>query len=148
MKDSLGEGLVVCGGARGKLVELGGTFLSGPIDWFGLGDGFGIWAGIPLFLAVAPESDLAESGGRRNRVRFGRERCRCEHGGVWGILGWQGRLLRNGLILGLGIWAGITLFCAVALMRDLAWVDEGCFGVGFGHGERWLEDWGGLVVLF
>ena len=49
--------------------------------------------------------------------------------------------------LGIGIWEGIPLFWAVAPVRDLAWGDEGCFGVGFDHGERWWEDWGGLVVL-
>ena len=52
-----------------------------------------------------------------------------------------------GLRLGFGIWAGIPLFWDVAPVRSLTEGDEGCFGVGFDHGERWWEDWGGVVVL-
>ena len=46
------------------------------------------------------------------------------------------------------IWAGITLFWAVALVRALAWGDGGWFRVGFGHGGRRGEDWGSLEILF
>ena len=47
-----------------------------------MGVGFVIWAGIPLFWAVAPVKALAEGDGRWNRVRFGRGRCQGEHGGL------------------------------------------------------------------
>ena len=30
------------------------------IDWRGMGFGFGIWGGVPLFLDVAPVRDLTE----------------------------------------------------------------------------------------
>ena len=31
-------------------------------------------------------------------------------GGVWGILDWLGRFLREGLRLGFGIWVGMDFF--------------------------------------
>ena len=62
-------------------------------------------------------------------------------GGVVGIIDWLGRLLREGLKLGIGILEGIPLFWDVAPVRDIDWGDEGCFGVGFervgGIGEGW-----------
>ena len=54
--------------------------------------------------------------------------------GGWGLLFLLGRIIRKGLILGFGIWAGNPLFLAMAPVRDLAEGDVGRFGVGFGYG--------------
>ena len=62
--------------------------------------------------------------------------------GGWGILERMGRFLGRGLRLGFVIWAGITLFWAVAPVRALAWVNDGCFGVVFDHGRMQGGDWG------
>ena len=46
----------------------------------------------------------------------------------------MGHLIRKGLRLGFGNWAGIPLLKALAPVRDFTEGDVGRFGVGFGHG--------------
>ena len=92
--------------------------------------------------------DLLEGAEGRIGVGFGRDRCQEKYKGFWGFLDWLGCYLRECPSLGFGIWAGITLFWAVAPVRGLAWVNGGWFGVVFGHEGRRGEDWGFLENLF
>ena len=98
---------------------------------------FEIWAGIPLFRAVAPVraltgSDVEWSGRGQEEGRL------LWRGRGIGFLIWAGvslflavtlvrvvRLVWRGVGINFGIWAGIPLFCAVDSVRAVA---EGVVG--------------------
>ena len=95
-------------------------FRIGRIKYRGLGVGFGICVWISLFWDVAPVRSLAEDDVGLFGVGIGSRRDSERHGGGWRIFVWLGHFIRKGLRLGIGILAGISLFWAVAPVRDLA----------------------------
>ena len=56
-------------------------------------------------------------------------------GGVGGLFVYLGRIIRKGLRLVFGIWAGIPLFWDVSPVRSLVMGDVGWFWVRFYHGR-------------
>ena len=75
----------------------------GLLNWIGLGVGFGILAGIPLFWDVAPMRALTEGDAGWFGFRFRPGRGQGKLGRGWGFLLCLGCIIRNRQQLGFGI---------------------------------------------
>ena len=82
----------------------GVIFWLGRLLWRGLGFGFRIWVGIPLFRAVASVRALVVGGVGYIGVRFVHGGSTEEVWGVWVVLFCLGCLLWRGLGIGFSIW--------------------------------------------
>ena len=97
----------------------GVIFWLGRLLWRGLGFGFRIWVGIPLFRALASVRDLVVGGVGYFGVRFVHGGSTEEVWGVWVVLFCLGCLLWRGLGIGFRVWEGIPQFRAMARVMAL-----------------------------